>query len=118
MANETGSFTIKVNQAKKSVDMVIRGSFTPQKAVEFVNDYQTKVTSVEAKDFTLKLDCSDLNVVTPAMIPDLENCYRMYGSSGFGKVLFEIKKNPIIKMQLSRIARTTGLTNVEIVEIA
>ena len=118
MTTQTGSFTITVNRIKKSVDMVIRGTFTPEKAQEFVADYQKKVSGVNASEYTLRLDCLDLNVVTQAMIPDLENCYRLYHSSGFNKVVFEIKKNPIIKMQLSRIARTTGLANAEIVEVA
>lgn len=118
MTTQTGSFSITVNRFKKTVDMVIRGSFTPEKTQEFVAVYQKKVASVNASDYTLRLDCLDLNVVTPAMIPDLENCYRLYDSSGFKKVLFEIKKNPVIKMQLRRIARTTGLANAEIVEVA
>lgn len=118
MPTQTGSFKITTNRLQKSVDMIIRGSFTPEMTQEFITDYQKKVSSVNASDYTLRLDCMDLNVVTPAMIPDLENCYRLYQSSGFKKVVFEIKKSPIIKMQLSRIARTTGLANAEIVEVA
>jgi hypothetical protein len=41
----------------------------------------------------------------------------MYRESDFSKVSFKIKKNPILKMQLSRIARNTQLKNFEIVEV-
>jgi len=50
------------------------------------------------------------------MVPELESCYRLYKESGFQRVIFEIKKSPVLKMQLSRLARNTGLTDVEVIE--
>ena len=116
MAKE-GYYSIKVNTIGKVVDMVVSGTFTPEKAQQFINDYQNRIGAITAENFTLKFDCTDLDVVTQDMIPDLEQCYQLYKSSGFKKVIFEIKKNPIIKMQLSRIARKVGLSNAEVVEI-
>lgn len=113
----SGSYNINVNQAKKSFDMVITGNFTPELTQKFVNEYQTKVSSIQPGDFILKLDCTDLKLVTPEMIPDLEACYKMYESSGFHKVVFEIKNSAILKMQLNRIAKSSGLKNVEMVEV-
>ncbi|WML42646.1 hypothetical protein [Neobacillus sp. PS3-40] len=116
MAKE-GYYSIKVNPSTKTIDMVVSGTFTPEKALQFVNDYQSKVGTIKAGEFILKCDCRELDVVTQDMIPDLENCYRLYQSSGFNKVVIEIKKSPVIKMQLSRIGRNTGLTNLEFVEV-
>lgn len=108
-------YAMKTNTAKKTVDLVVSGTFTPEKVQRFVNDYQKEVGKVNPKDYSLVLDCTDLDVVTQDMIPDLEACYRMYKDSGFNKVIFEIQDKPIVKMQLSRIARTSGLTNAEVV---
>ncbi|RDW16186.1 hypothetical protein [Oceanobacillus chungangensis] len=116
MANE-GSYTMKVNQGNKTIDMTVSGSFTPEKAEEFVADYKRIVAGVKANEYTLKFDCRDLNVVTQEMIPPLEFCMKLYKESGFEKVEVGIKKSAIIKMQLNRIARSAGLTNFEVAEI-
>lgn len=91
--------------------------WTPQQVDEFVKDYQRKVSSIDAKLFDLKVDCTDMDIITQDMIPRLENSFREYKETGFKKVIFTIKKNPIIKMQLNRVARNTGLTNAEVVEV-
>lgn len=117
MAVKEGNYKIEVNSLKKVINMVITGTFTPEKAKAFINDYQKKVNSIKASDFELKLDCTDLDVVTQAMIPELTKCYELYKSSGFNKVVFEIKSSNIVKMQLGRIARNVGLTNAQIVEV-
>lgn len=112
----TGSYSMNVNTGKKTIDMTVSGSFTPEKAQEFINEYQSKTSAIKADEFILQFDCRDLNLVTQEMIPDLKNCFRLYHSSGFKKIVIEIKKSAVLKMQLSRLARNTGLSNVEVIE--
>ncbi|PLS19286.1 hypothetical protein CVD28_02415 [Bacillus sp. M6-12] len=112
-----GTYTMNVNRVGKTIDMTVSGTFTPEKAQAFIKDYQAKVGSIKADEFVLKFDCRDLEIVTQEMIPNLENCFKMYMASGFKKVEVGIQKKPIIKMQLSRLARNVGLTNLEVLEI-
>ena len=112
-----GGYTINVNPSSKVIDISVKGSFTPEQAQAFHNEYQTKVSSITAKDFTLKVDCKDMNIITQDMLPKLEVSYNMYKQSGFKEVQFVITKNPVIKMQLSRVARNTGLNNAVVVEV-
>lgn len=111
-----GTYTMKVNVAEKTVDMTVSGTFTPEKAKQFVDDYQLKLSSVNTSEFVLEFDCRDLDVVTKEMIPDLENCLALYKSSGFKKVEVGIKKSAIISMQLKRLASNVGLTTFEVVQ--
>ncbi|MNP80855.1 hypothetical protein D3C76_1790610 [compost metagenome] len=67
--------------------------------------------------YDIVLDCTGLNVSTSDVLPMLEQCYLLYQQSGFKKVVFTITKSPILKMQLSRVARSTNLENYEIIEI-
>lgn len=113
----SGSYIININQAQKTIDMSVKGSFTPQQAQDFHRDYQSKVGSVNASSYTLKVDCKDMNVITQEVLPALEVSFKMYKDSQFDKVQFIIAKSPVIKMQLNRIARTAGLTNAEVVEV-
>lgn len=114
----SGSYTMAVNSIKKSVDMTVSGSFTPQQAEKFIADYNSKVSSIKADEFVLNFDCRDLNLVTQDMIPSLEACFQLYSKTGFNKVVIGIKKNSaILKMQLGRIGRNNGLKNLSIEEI-
>jgi len=113
----TGSFTMEINQAEKTIDMTVSGTFTPEKAQEFVKDYQQKLSSIKPEEFVLQFDCRDLDVVSQEMVPNLEACLDMYRDSGFKKVLVGIQKKPIIKLQLNRLARQVGLTSFEVAEI-
>ena len=97
--------------------MKVSGSFTPADVQNFVKDYQAKVASIDAATYNLDVDCTTMDILKPEMVPSLENSYKMYKESGFNKVIFTINKSAILKMQLNRIARNTGLTNAEVVEL-
>ena len=112
-----GHYTMSINSAKKEMNIKIVGNFTREQALQYIEDHNSKVSSINKTDYILRLDCKNLNVVTPDLVESLETCYALYKSSNFNKVLFEIKKTPILKMQLSRIARKIGLS-AEIIEVA
>jgi len=115
MAEE--KFSITVDSAKNVVKVFVSGTFVPADAQAFVDDYNKKVASIDASNYTLELDCTTMNVVTQEMIPNLEACYTLYKESGFGKVIFQIKDNAVLKMQLARLARNTGLSQAEVIAV-
>ena len=85
-------------------------------AIRFINDYERSVKGLNASEFKIDLDCTKLNVSTPDVLPMLEQCYKMYQATGFEFVIFRIAKNMVLRMQLNRVARATGLSNYEIIE--
>lgn len=107
---------MSVNSANKTVDMTVSGTFTPEKAQQFISDYESKIAAINASEYVLEFDCRDLDVVTKEMIPNLESCLALYKTSGFKKVEVGIKKSAIISMQLKRLANNVGLTNFEVVQ--
>lgn len=111
-----GSYTMSVNRAKKELNITIVGNFSNEQALQYINDYNSKVKSINPTEYTLRLDCTDLNVVTSELVEPLEACYALYKSSNFSKVIFEISKIATVKMQLQRMARKVGLT-VQLIEV-
>ena len=111
-----GSYEIKVNHGTKTVEMYIGGTFTPTDVQNFVGDYKEVISAITPTEFTLEIDCSFMDLLKQEMVPSLENSYKMYKESGFKKVVFKIKQNPVLKLQLNRLARNTGLTNAEVIE--
>lgn len=114
---KNGFYSIEVNSVQKVVNMEVGGSFTPEKVEQFLKDYNQNINSIQAAQYELRFDCLSLEIVTQDMVPHLQGCFELYKSSGFKKVVVEIKKNAIIKMQLNRIAKNAGLDAFEVVEI-
>lgn len=113
----SGSYAIKIDKANKFIDMEVRGTFTPQQAQDFHAEYQKKVKSIDANNFTLIVDCLDMKIITQDMIEKLQFSFEMYRDSGFKEVQFIIKKNITMKMQLNRVSRNAKLTNARVVEV-
>jgi|SRR5690625_762258 len=115
--SEKCKWVITANRVHKVVNIMVEGSFTTEKAKEFVKDYQSKVAGLNAKEYTLQFDCKQLALAKADRVKDLEECFLLYKETGFKNVTFEIEKNLVLKMQLNRLARQTGLINSEVVEI-
>ncbi len=113
---ETSNYTININPAQKIIDISVKGSFTPEQAAAFQKDYQAKVGSISAKDFTLKIDCKHMNIITQDMLPKLEVSLNLYKQSGFKEIQILSMKSAIIKMQITRVIGNVGLTNAVIIE--
>lgn len=113
-----GAFNFKTNKAGKKFDIAVSGTFSEQDAVAFITQYNKETSAFAPKEYDIELDCTELNVSSQDVLPMLEQCYKLYIESGFKKVIFKIAKNVVLKMQLGRVARTTGLKNYEIIEVA
>lgn len=109
-------YSIHTNQTAKKVDMKVSGTFTPQDYQNFVRDYAKMASSIDAKTFTLEVDCRGMDLLATEEVEKLKGSFTSYKETGFQKVVFIISSaQTIIKMQLSRVARQAGLDNHEIV---
>ncbi|UQZ33577.1 hypothetical protein C2I18_08490 [Paenibacillus sp. PK3_47] len=112
-----GSFKFATNTAGRTLDVQVEGTMSEADAGRFIEEYNQTVSRFDPTEYDIILDCTGLNVSSPDMLPMLEQCYILYKQSGFKKVIFTIAKSPVLKMQLSRIARSTKLENYEIREV-
>lgn len=108
--------TIRVNAVKKAVSMTVAGKMTMNEAELFIKEYQTKIGPLNGPDFELEADATEMQLLTPEMAENLTEVMKMYKQTGFKKITATITKNPMLKMQLSRIARNAGLTQFTIIE--
>lgn len=106
-----GSYTLGLKKDKKEMHVMVEGHLTPGQAENFIKEYQKHTSSIDATEFALILDVKSMEVVTKEMTPALENCFKLYKSSGFKDVVFQLseKNSTIIKMQLTRLLRGVGL---------
>ncbi|MBN2982507.1 hypothetical protein [Cohnella algarum] len=112
-----GSFNIEMDHANKVMKAEVEGTFTPEDGMKSVEAYQQSISAISVPEYDIEIDCTKLNVSAPDALPILEGCFQMYKRDGFKKVTLRLAKNPILKMQLSRIARSVQLANWEIIEV-
>ncbi|KAA8998768.1 hypothetical protein F4V43_16185 [Paenibacillus spiritus] len=112
-----GTFNLNTDKNASTLNVKVGGTFSTEDAELFIADYNRAIGAFDPKQYEIILDCTELNVSSPDVLPMLEQCFILYKNSGFKNVVFTIKRNPILKMQLSRVARTTQLQHYEIREV-
>ncbi|WP_223068961.1 hypothetical protein [Paenibacillus caui] len=111
-----GSFNLSINQAAKILNAEVEGTFTPEDGKASIQAYQKTISGLSVPDYEIDIDCTKLNVSAPESLPLLEGCFELYKKDGFKKVTMRIAKNPILKMQLARVARSVKMDSYEIIE--
>ncbi|GGA37702.1 hypothetical protein [Paenibacillus physcomitrellae] len=112
-----GSFSIELLKAAKTMKVQVEGIFSPEDGKASIEAYHRHIADIHVPDYVIDLDCSKLEVSAPESLPHLGHCFELYKNDGFKKIIFRISNNPILRMQLSSIARTTNLTNFEFIEM-
>ena len=107
---------IQVNVAKKVMNISVNGRMGKEDAKVFLDDYLAKTKAINAGEYTLEVDCTEMQVLTQDMYDELVHVMSLYKSSGFKHITFIVKSNQVLKMQLSRLGRNAGLTNASYVD--
>lgn len=103
------STSINVDNIQKIFNVRVAGRITPKEEQEFLADYKAKTSAITPAQYTLEVDCTDMKVVTPDMTENLTQVMKMYKATGFKKVIYQVKSNVLLKMQLARLARNAGV---------
>lgn len=112
---DTGHYSININPEKKIVEMRIEGTFLPEMADAFHEDYLHEVRPICTKDYFLTIDCTDMDIITNEMLPKLQISLAFYKKSEFKKIQVIFKKNPEIKRQLERVFLFSGIENKQFI---
>lgn len=114
MGNSDKKFQLKLDKRGNILIAVVEGFFQPDDANQFVGEYTKIIAGINAKEFELQFDCKNLKVSSNDMTPMLTACFEMYKKDGFKNIIFDCGTNSTLKLQLGRIARTTGIVSFQI----
>lgn len=118
MALNNGSYEIKVDNAKKTVNLYVSGSAKPEAIQDYLNEFNSIVNKIQVSEFDLIADCQEMSVETPDKVDKMVGVIKMYQQSGFKKIILKVAaSNTILKMQLKRVVRTSGVGNIELLEV-
>ncbi|MGE7623469.1 hypothetical protein ACQKMD_10520 [Viridibacillus sp. NPDC096237] len=110
-------YEINEDKVMKVITVVVNDKMTLEQAGKFTRDYKRLTKTIDSKLFVLDIDCTAMKVVTPDLIDNLGETFKMYNEPGFKKVIMKVRHNNILKMQLTRLSREARLTNVEILNV-
>ncbi|PLS19288.1 hypothetical protein CVD28_02425 [Bacillus sp. M6-12] len=113
--NVNGGYDIHINTEEKIIYMDLKGTFPPDLADSFNQNYLSKIRPVDMKDYILKIDCLKLNVILPEELHKPQISVVFYKKSGFKKIQIVVQ-NPILKGQIERLMLFAGIDNVEFME--
>lgn len=109
-----GNFTFNNNSIKKTLEITVEGMMSISDATNFISSYKRQASAIPTNQYTLNFDCTKLGVSTKEATEKLNECFKLYKDSNFKKVTFVVGNNPILKMQLHRMATSVGLNNCDI----
>lgn len=106
---------VEVNVAEKKVYAFVPDKMNDELIQSFLAQYGKAVNSITPGEYHLEVDCTEMKVISPELVPSLEGTMGMYAKDGFNKVTFVVSGSPVFKMQMARIARSAGL-DLEVVD--
>lgn len=104
----------KLTPSANELDISFEGSFTPDDAKHFVEDFNKAVAAVNPADCHLNLDGSKLAISPAQMVDLLRSCFVLYKNAGFQHVTLNPGSNAVLRMQVNRLAKEAGLTDFEL----
>lgn len=117
MNNNEKKFELSLNKTEKVLKANVSGTFRPEDANDFLEEYMYNIKNIDPKDFHLSFDCRKLNVAgkdlktNTDMSQLLKACIEQYKKDGFKKITVDCKGNLITKMQISRLAKEVDIPN-------
>lgn len=103
--------TFKVTTAPNAINAVCEGMFTQADAKAYVDTFRKEAAKVNPATCHLMLDGSKLAVSPQEMQEMLKGVFALYKSMGFNNVTMKLGNNALLKMQISRLAKESGLSN-------
>lgn len=110
-----GNFILTTDVPNKVLNIELEGAFSQEDGLRSISAYQDTIAPINTQEYHLNIDCKKLNVTAPEIVPLLEGCLQMFKKDEFKKVVLTLENNSILKMQLSRLGRSVGLNNLEII---
>lgn len=107
-------FRINVDAELKKLEVSIFGSISAEDSELYFELYNKMKETIDSASFVIDLNCFELDVSDSLTLPILEDWFVRFREDKFKFVIFRVT-DPVLEMQLERLARRTDLTNYRII---
>jgi hypothetical protein len=105
---KSDKYTMEVNTDTKVFWTEVHGEYLPEDSEAFVTKYLELSAQVDAKEWTLVVECAGLVTQDEDMLVLLGNCFRLYVSTGWKRVELAGYSTKVLQMQMKKLARDLG----------
>ncbi|HEX3043821.1 MAG TPA: hypothetical protein VHY08_03625 [Bacillota bacterium] len=102
-------FAFNVIKNDKIFEIAVNGFFQEEDAKQFLEGYSTNVKSFNPKEYSLIVDASKMSIIKADLTSGLEQCFKLYMSTGFKKIIIITPEDVIEKMQFERLSKDVNL---------
>lgn len=99
------AFKTNIDKEKKIFGAEVFGFPEAGGAGEVLGSFDKILGSIDPKEYSLVLDCSELGVFRQESVPALEGLFKLYQQKGFKHIVFVNPKQVTASMQLKRVAK-------------
>jgi hypothetical protein len=104
-----------VSTGYNTLTVTLEGKFTQEDHPKFVAAFKAGVNKIQPANSDLIFNAGEFQVLATDMHEKLRECFILYKSYGFKKILMNIGDNIFVAMQVKRIAKDVGLDNFDII---
>lgn len=115
-------FEFEINNSTKTLFIIVRGVYSSEDGVAFVEEYMRNVSKINTKEYILKLNCLNLDITPGGVMPQLRGCFELYKKNDFKKVIMVLPSakdkaftSNVLRAQFNKLAEVVGLNNLELI---
>jgi hypothetical protein len=107
--NENG-FEMDYELGKKVLHIIVEGSFNENIGLKFLAYYNNILKKINSQKTNLIIESQNLNISLPNMIEIMKQCYQLYNSSNFTKMIVVLPTSVTVALQAKNKAKDAGFT--------
>lgn len=98
-------FKMDIDSTKKVFSIYAAGFFSMQEGMDFMKEYQTKTSQINANDYTLVVDGREVKTSAQDVAEQLKNMIMLYMSVPFKKRILIQQQSAVASSQTNRLFR-------------
>lgn len=108
------NYKIEVDTRNKQIIVRLAGSFTKENLEDLFGQYEKKLKKINPREYNMVIDCYNLNVFKPEIIPCFEEVF--YEFNEYKRVTLINSLNRISVFQVQRIIRNIKQNKFEFID--
>jgi len=104
-------YKIEDDSTKKVLKVTTAGMFKKDEAINFINEFEKKIKTIDTKQYTLIIDAKEQKPSSTDVIPLQEKAIKLYVDTPFAKRYSIVMDSIITTQQIKRLGKNELLEN-------
>lgn len=102
-------YSMEINKEKKAFIVRVGGFFKEGEGEKFLEEYQENITKFNPREYNFVICGKDLKTSSQDAVQILDQCLKLYKSTGYKSYYTTMPASPTAKMQLNKLLDANNL---------